>query len=69
MTNLGMTSRGNWGNWNICPWPSIVTGVSTKSESAQGIGDDTALNGIRLKCESDHRYVIYLSILIHTFYV
>ena len=44
---------GNWGNWGnavFCPRGQYVIGFQTKLESRQGGGDDTALNGIRVRC-------------------
>eukprot|EP00727_Mastigamoeba_balamuthi_P013736 m51a1_g8986 putative cysteine proteinase rd19a (577) ;mRNA; f:60367-62554 len=44
---------GSWGTWGplaACPTGTFATGIATKSEDGQGIGDDTALNGLRLLC-------------------
>jgi len=48
---------GSWGDFGAfgpcvewCPVGSYVYGVQLKSEGAQGAGDDTAVNAIRLMC-------------------
>ena len=38
---------GDWGNLDVCPPGQYVVGFSLKSEKNKGLGDDTALNGIR----------------------
>ena len=48
------TSRGEWGFVDWCPFGTYAYAFNLKFEKPQGkIGDDTALNGIRLDC----RYV------------
>ncbi len=46
--------EGGWGTWKpdyiMCPEGSYVCGLQTRFEGSQGNGDDTALNGIRMKC-------------------
>ncbi|MBC6481281.1 MAG: hypothetical protein GDA56_29470 [Hormoscilla sp. GM7CHS1pb] len=41
---------GNWGNQQQCPTDQWVLGGELKVEKKQGSGDDTALNGIYLRC-------------------
>ncbi|WP_186645327.1 hypothetical protein [Fluviispira vulneris] len=41
---------GDWGAWDRCPQGQYVDGFKLKSESYQGEGDDTGLNGISLHC-------------------
>lgn len=41
---------GSWSNDAICPADSAVCGISVRTEDPQGSGDDTAMNGMRLKC-------------------
>lgn len=43
----------HWGSWTQsyhCPYGQAVSGLTTRVESDQGRGDDTALNGLRLIC-------------------
>lgn len=45
--------EGPWGDWyqaRTCPNNTAVCGLSVRFESAQGSGDDTAMNGLRLHC-------------------
>ena len=42
---------GTYGDWSeTCPRNTAVCGISTKIESPQGMGDDTALNDVKLFC-------------------
>jgi len=44
---------GYWGGWTsmkTCPDNTYVCGLKARVEGNQGGGDDTALNGIRMKC-------------------
>ncbi|KAG7320880.1 hypothetical protein KOW79_015295 [Hemibagrus wyckioides] len=41
---------GTWGTSERCPTGTYATGFSLKVENALGDGDDTALNGIALRC-------------------
>ncbi|KAI4890386.1 hypothetical protein NFI96_014544 [Prochilodus magdalenae] len=42
---------GSWGYREMCPLGTYATGFGLKVESNQGfLGDDTALNGIALRC-------------------
>lgn len=47
-------ANGSWGSWQacyqLCPAGAFAYGTYLRSESSQGIGDDTALNGIQLDC-------------------
>ena len=49
--------KGNWdvfGSWSgRCPTDSTICGLSVKTESIQGSGDDTALNDVRFYCCRD----------------
>ena len=41
---------GEWGKVEYCPKGLRTIGFKLKTERPQGDGDDTALNGIALKC-------------------
>jgi hypothetical protein len=41
---------GDWGDIHYCPNNGWAVGFALKTESPQGSGDDTALNGISLLC-------------------
>lgn len=41
---------GNWRGFGFCPAGQIACGMQTRVEDGQGGGDDTALNGIQLRC-------------------
>src|SRR6185436_3874136 len=47
-------ASGSWGSWqacyHLCPAGAFAYGTYLLSESSQGGGDDTALNGIQLDC-------------------
>ena len=43
-----------WGSWTpaeFCPDGYRITGIKAQIESNQGGGDDTALNGVELRCK------------------
>ncbi|XP_028845201.1 vitelline membrane outer layer protein 1-like [Denticeps clupeoides] len=55
LVSISVSNGGKWGNWadiKMCPRGSFAKGFSLKVEADQGDGDDTAVNGIRLKCIS-----------------
>ena len=41
---------GNWRGFGSCPAGEMACGMQTKVEDGQGGGDDTAFNGIQLRC-------------------
>jgi len=41
---------GDWGKLDLCPPGQYVVGFALKSEKNRGVHDDTALNGVRLRC-------------------
>ena len=41
---------GTWWGWTDCPQYTYVCGARVRIEGDQGGGDDTAMNGIQLKC-------------------
>ncbi|XP_053319895.1 vitelline membrane outer layer protein 1-like [Spea bombifrons] len=41
---------GSWGRVDRCPSGHVARGFSIKAEPIQGRGDDTAVNGIQLRC-------------------
>lgn len=49
-----VTNWGDWGGWAECT-NSFAVGFITKVESSQGIGDDTAMNGLYLYCSDNSR--------------
>ena len=48
--------EGNWGSWKdivMCPSGSFIHGGRVRFEGAQGSsGDDTALNGLQIRCKA-----------------
>lgn len=47
------SSQSGWGGWggvSYCPSNQYACGFQTRNEGGQGGGDDTALNGIRIRC-------------------
>ena len=52
-TKMVMVEKGGWGSWQDsvdCPDGYYVCGIQTRFEGSQGNRDDTALNGIQMKC-------------------
>ncbi|HMA95354.1 MAG TPA: hypothetical protein VKP30_21845, partial [Polyangiaceae bacterium] len=50
---LGADNDGPWGDWRgraVCEQDQAVCGVQLQYEPPQGLGDDTAMNGLRLQC-------------------
>jgi hypothetical protein len=47
-------NKGLYGEWDtfLCPQDTYVYGISAKVVPSKGDGDDTAMNGISLKCKS-----------------
>ncbi|NXM44606.1 VMO1 protein, partial [Gymnorhina tibicen] len=44
-------SKGTWGDWSpSCPRSWGVCGIHTRLQPPQGVGDDTALNDVKLYC-------------------
>lgn len=41
---------GDWGQWKMCPSGKYIGGANVRFETPQGVGDDTALNGLALYC-------------------
>ncbi|XP_046893223.1 vitelline membrane outer layer protein 1 homolog [Hypomesus transpacificus] len=53
---LTVPNGQQWGEWKsteYCPAQFYAVGFSLRVEGTQGLGDDTALNGIRLICAKD----------------
>lgn len=46
----GGQTWGSWSTWKQCPSGTAVCGLRSRFESSQGGGDDTAMNGLELKC-------------------
>ncbi|CAM4663479.1 unnamed protein product [Leuciscus chuanchicus] len=44
------TAWGDWGNWSPTCMGKGICGIQTRIEAPQGIGDDTALNDVRMFC-------------------
>ncbi|MFQ6397399.1 hypothetical protein ACLMAJ_28605 [Nocardia sp. KC 131] len=45
-----VTNWGSWGVWGECQPGEFAVGMKLKTEPEQGLGDDTALNAIKLLC-------------------
>ena len=56
MSTATATFWGDWGKVEYCPEGKWAVGFKLKTERSQGDGDDTALNGIALKC-SDGKWI------------
>lgn len=41
---------GGWQGWKSCPSGTAVCGLMARTESQQGSGDDTAMNGLQMDC-------------------
>ncbi|CAM4663455.1 unnamed protein product [Leuciscus chuanchicus] len=44
------TDWGDWGEWSPTCEGKGICGIKTRIEGPQGIGDDTALNDVRMFC-------------------
>jgi hypothetical protein len=44
------TFYGSWGNMVVCPAGTAICGLNVRMEGTQGLGDDTALNGLSIQC-------------------
>jgi len=45
--------NGNWGRWkgwSMCPYGKYIGAANVRFEDSQGVGDDTALNGLAIWC-------------------
>ena len=42
--------EGYWGKLEVCPEGTVATGFALKVHPRQIAGDDTAVNGIQLRC-------------------
>jgi len=48
---------GGFYQWFGCPWESdFITGIRTQVQPAQGNGDDSALNDIRVDCRDAQQW-------------
>jgi len=50
--------NGIWGSWKgmqMCPFDYYVDGAQVRFEDNQGSGDDTALNGLKIRCRHKSR--------------
>jgi len=45
-------SSGSWKGWKMCPAGTFATGYAIQVESSQGSGDDSAMNGVLLRCDN-----------------
>ena len=54
-----VTRWGNWYSAQFCPNGSYVKGFGLKVEKPQGLGDDTALNAIKLICDDNENTVLW----------
>jgi len=51
-----VTNWGTWGDWAQCPPFHYVAGMQLKTQYRQDVGDETALNAIRLLCVARGSY-------------
>merc|ERR1719309_18603 len=50
---IHVRSKTNWGDWHkteFCPFGSFARAAMIKVEGARGSGDDSAVNGVKLRC-------------------
>eukprot|EP00727_Mastigamoeba_balamuthi_P009802 m51a1_g5444 hypothetical protein (189) ;mRNA; f:193155-193870 len=47
---LGKTSWGEWSTEYLCPAEYVAGAIRTRVQESEGLGDDTAMNGIALRC-------------------
>eukprot|EP00727_Mastigamoeba_balamuthi_P003350 m51a1_g13011 hypothetical protein (204) ;mRNA; f:751-1476 len=47
---LGKTSWGEWSTEYLCPPEYVAGAIRTRVQDSVGLGDDTAMNGVALRC-------------------
>jgi len=51
----------------VCPVGSYIDGVRTRSEPNQGLGDDTGLNGLQIRCRNPNTDYVK-AVVVHSGY-